>query len=415
MKKYVPSIALLLVLILALVGCSSSKQQTTGDQQTKAVPEVKIGMPYPLTGVVAEQGNNSVRGIKLAMKEINDAGGIKALGGAKLVPVEGDTGSSDPAMAASVTRRLVTNDKVVALLGCYASNMTMQASTEAEKGQVPMLSESFTDQLSERGYKYYFQLPAKNSQFGQKTVDYVFMVLEKEGIKVNSVALASSNDAAVKGQSDAVKKEVESRNCKVSLDEHWPPGSLTDATALVTKIKNANPDVIIGGSLGAGDLAVFLRTLRASGIKAPFFNTAGGQFVEPSFGESMKQYADGSFGLAAWNHTLPYKGLEDMVKKFTAAYGVWPSQEAGEAYIMTYILKDAIEKAGKADPKAIRDALAGYQSNTGPAAWMTGGGVKFGPTGCNEMAVPVMIEWKDNQPHAVWPPELQSMQPFFLK
>ena len=397
------------VLLMTLMGLVTGM---AGVSYAQAVKEIKIGVPHPLTGWMAEGGINSLRGFKLGVKDINESGGIKALGGAKIVVVEADTGSADPAMAASVTRRLIAEDKVIALAGCYFSNMTLQASTEAERSKIPIISHSYVDKLSERGYKYYFQLPPKASQFGVKTMEYISDVLKEANKKVTKVALVGSNDAAYKMQQDAVAKKVIEAGLKIVVNELYPM-SITDASPIVSKVKESGAEIIIGGGNAISDVILILRNLRAVGIMVPLFSTGGGALLDRGFGDGLGAAADGVLGLGAWSWDLPYPGVDKVAKSYEKEYNEpFMPQESGEMYIAAWVLKEAIEKAGKPDPTAIRNVLATYDSSTGPAAMMPGSGIKFDANGWNERSFPVMIEWKDNKPRTVWPKKVQAMKPF---
>lgn len=383
-----------------------------GTSYAQPLREIKIGSPHPLTGGWAEVGINSVRGLKLGVKHINEAGGVKALGGAKLVVVEGDTGSADPAMAASVTRRLITEDKVTVLAGCYASNLTLQASTEAERYKIPIIAQSFVDRLTERGYRYYFQLPPKASQLGQKTIEYTFDVLKAAGRTVTKAAVCGGNDAATKGQLEAVIQKLKEAGLGVPVFELYPLG-LTDASPIVTKIRESKADMMVIGGIAVADFILIIRNLRAIGVNIPIFATGGGGILNRGFGDGLGPAADGTFALAAWSWDLPYPGVARVASAYEKEYNEpFMPQEAGEMYIAAWIYKEAMEKAGNPDPTAIRDVLATYDSSTGPAGMMTGGGVKFDKTGWNEKVFPVMVEWKDNKPRAVWPQKIQAMKPF---
>jgi len=384
-----------------------------GGSYAQAAKEIKIGAFHPLTGSMAEVGINSARGFKLGVKQINEAGGIKAIGGAKIVVVEGDTGSTDPAMAASVARRLITEDKVVAMAGCYASNMTLQASTEGERYKIPIISQSFVDKLTERGYKYYFQLPPKSSHFGSKTIEYAFAVMKGAGKKITKVAVVSSNDAATKMQHESAIKAVKEMGLDVVVAELFPLG-ITDASPIVTKIRNAQAEIMIIGAIAISDLVLITRTMRATGINIPIVSTGGGAALDRGFGDGLGPAADGVFALAAWSWDMPYPGMAKVTQSYEKEYNEpFMPQEAGEMYIASQILKDAIEKAGKPDSTAIRNALAVYDSSTGAAGMMTGGRVKFDKNGWNEKVFPVMVEWKDNKPRCVWPQKVRGMEPFF--
>ena len=155
-------------LATAACGASSGGASSGGSGNT-----IIIGAPNPLTGSYAENGQNDVNGAELAAQTINAAGGIKDMGGAKIKIVTADTSSDNPAQSESVTEKLVSSNHAVALIGSYASAMTLTSARAAEKERVPMLTESTVDELTESGNPYIFQLPPLISASGIETLqDY---------------------------------------------------------------------------------------------------------------------------------------------------------------------------------------------------------------------------------------------------
>lgn len=141
---------------------TATAPNTTAAPETKEVKNVKVAVIAPLTGAFAQNGGNVVKGSEFAVEEINANGGIKALNGAKLELVVADTGTADPSQAASVTRRVLQdNPDLTAVIGLWASSYTIAGSTVTEQEKIPLLSQSFTDEITARGYKYVFQFPAK--------------------------------------------------------------------------------------------------------------------------------------------------------------------------------------------------------------------------------------------------------------
>src|SRR4051812_40515603 len=127
------------------------------------VQEVLIGAPNSLTGGFGEGGRQVIVGLQIGAEQINKAGGIKALGGARLRVLSADTTSDDPAQAASVTRRMIAQDKACVLVGAHTSTMTLTAQIEAERAEVPLITTSYADAIVQRGYKFTFKIPPQAS------------------------------------------------------------------------------------------------------------------------------------------------------------------------------------------------------------------------------------------------------------
>lgn len=401
---------LLVALVLAACGGVATQGEETGGGKVEAV---KIGAPFPLSGAWAENGQNNVQGMELAADEINKAGGIEALDGAKLEVATVDTSSDDPSQAQSVTTRLIDDQKVSALVGSYLSSLTLTTSTAAERAQVPMVTQSFVDELTGRGYKNIFQLPPKSSAFGSGTVQYYVDIAEAQGKSVQTAAIVGSNDAATKAQAEAVRDEAKKQGIEIGAFTLYPPG-LNDTSAVVNKIKGAQPDVIFAGG-PVGDITRIIKNLRGRGVEAPIVGTGGTGFLVKGLAEGLGEQVNGVLSLSAWNEDMQISGAE-AIGQASEAYKKrydepFMPQEAGESYVAVYLIKEAIEQAKSNDPKKIRDALAGMNVDSGPQAAMPPGKITFDETGMNKFATPIMIQWQDQVPKTVWPEDVAATEP----
>lgn len=397
---------------LVLPACGVATQGEGDDSEAGQVETVKIGAPYPLTGAWAENGQNNVQGMELAAERINEDGGIEALNGATIEILPTDTSSDDPAQAQSVTTRLINDQQVSALAGSYLSSLTLTTSAAAEQAEVPMVTQSFVDELTDRGYEYIFQLPPKSSAFGTQTVTYYLELAEAQGTPVERAAVFASNDAATRAQAEAVRAEAERQGIEVGAFAIYPPG-LDDAGAIVNQIEAAQPDVIFGGG-PIGDITLIMRGIRARGIEAPIVGTGGTGFLVKGLPAGLGEQVNGVLSLSAWNQDMQLEGVE-VIEEFSDAYTQkyeepFMPQEAGESYVAVYLIKEAIEQAGSSDPQQIRDALADIRVESGPAAAMPPGKIAFDETGMNEFAMPIMIQWQDQLPKTVWPEDIQATE-----
>jgi branched-chain amino acid transport system substrate-binding protein len=398
----------------ALVGgaAAASILATTARPAVAATgPAIKLGAVFPLTGPWAENGTNSLHGVQLAVEHVNAQGGIKSMGGARLEVVQGDT-QADPALAASVTRRLVGVDKVAALFGCYLSSYTLTASTEAEKAGVPLFTNSFLDTLTERGYKYFFQLPAKASAMGTAAVGYFKEAAEASGLKPKMFANVSDDNANTQKQARTIS-DIATKYGFQQLFLDFYTGGITDASAIVNKVRSSKADfMFINGP--TPDVILIVRTLRNVGWKKPIIGTGGGGSLTRGYGDALKKDADGSFGIGAWNWDLPYPRMKEVNGEFTKRFNEpFIPQEAGEMYAAVWIVKEALENVKGADPEKIRNYVAATTFKEPPASLMPGNVIKFDQTGWNVNSIPIMIEWKESLPYTVWPSQVRSKPAFF--
>ncbi|TFD02974.1 MULTISPECIES: ABC transporter substrate-binding protein [unclassified Cryobacterium] len=392
-----------IAVLLTVVGCSGQTSGNSGDT-------INIGLPHPLTGAWADGGQNALNGAMLAIEDINAAGGIKSLDGLKLKGVQADTSSDDPGQAATVTRRLIEQENVSALIGSYVSAFTITASTEAEKAGVPILSQSYADTLTDRDYSYFFQLPPTATALGQSIVPYVQDAYAEIGITLQKVSVLASDDASIEAQGRAAIAEAESAGLDV-VSQAFYPQALSDATVIVLEALRADPDVIfLGGPTGAA--VTIVNTLRSLDYEGPIVGLGGGGILSPDFGKLLGDNVDGILSQAGWNWDMPYDGLEDISTRYTQEYDTkFMPQEAGESYVAAWILAGAIDDAASTDPEKIAEVLRKTDFTSGPASFMPAGTVSFDTKGLNEDVFPIMIQWQEGVTRTVWPLDVQASKP----
>ena len=403
-RRLVKAIGVVAVTSMVLSGCGGGSNESQDKNK-----EVKIGIPGPLTGAWGESGLNSLNGALLAIEDINAAGGIKALDGAKMRGIKADTSSSDPGQSASVTRRLIQQDKVSALIGSYASALSLTSSTEAEKAKVPILTQSYSDELTSRGYKFLFQLPPTSSALGDSVLPYMRDAYAAEKINLQRVGIIASNDAAIQAQAKQSAKVAKDLGLDVVSTQYFPI-DLTDASVLAQKIVRAKPDVILlGGPTEAINLVV--GTLKNLDYRGPMVGLGGGGMLAKGFGQALGQNVEGILSMSAWNPDMAYPGLEDVNKRYMEKFNEpFMPQEAGESYVAAWVIKEAIEEAKSDKSTDIAAALRTIKIDSSPASFMPGGKVSFDVKGLSP-AFPILVQWQDGVPKTVWPENVQVVKP----
>jgi branched-chain amino acid transport system substrate-binding protein len=370
--------------------------------------EIVIGAPNSITGGFGEAGQRVVLGLQMAADEVNRQGGIKSLGGAKLKVIVVDTSSDNPAQAASVTRRLVTQDKAIVLVGAHTSTMTLSAQIEAERAEVPLLTTSYADAITERGYKYTFKLPPKASNFLAKGMDYATEMLSDVGRPLKRIAVYSGSDAAGQAFLKASSELAKQRNLDIVASVSFPAG-LTDPTPVVSATVQNKPELIFLNSFTT-DVILITRALRAVGIATPIVSGGGGVSTN-STGAALGKAADGLMGLVAFNWDLPIEGVKDFIDRYRKQHPDQPYPPAyealGEGYALGQVIQAALEKSASTDPKKLRDTIATLDM----PALLPGEKVGFDEQGLNKYAVPIMVSWIDGQLRTVWPKKYQSRPP----
>src|SRR5262249_7487250 len=166
---------------------------------------VNIGVIQPLSGANAQFGVNCRNGIELVADEINAAGGIKALGGAKLNLVVGDA-TSNPATASNAARHLITENEVTAILGAFASSLTLAISEVTARADIPFLTMSFADEITGRGLDSVFQVTPRASVIGRAQINHTLAIAEAAGSKIEKIAIIYEDTAYGIAQSRGLRR-----------------------------------------------------------------------------------------------------------------------------------------------------------------------------------------------------------------
>jgi branched-chain amino acid transport system substrate-binding protein len=361
---------------------------------SRAAEPVNIGALYPTTGSFAQIGQGCVNAAKLAVQMVNDAGGIKSQGGAKLNLIVSDV-QSDTTVTRTETDRLISGNKLSAIHGCFASALTLIASEVAERAKVPLLTGSSSDQLN-KGRHYTFTPFARASQFAQAQLQMAKLVSEQP-----KVAVLFENTAFGTSTSNGLREQAAGEGAEIVLFEPYSAG-LTDASPLINKVKSSGANMLFPVSY-LNDLILIIRGIKQVDLKIAVNGGSGG-FVIPDFYKNVGDLAEGLLGVAHWNHDIN-ADAQRVNAVFQKQYGEFLFEYAGGLVAQTFMIADALERAGSADPEKVRDAIAALDVSQGYAAMCPGGRVKFGPDGKNIYAHPVGVQWQHADLATVFPKE----------
>jgi len=376
------------------------------DRPALAQPKVvKVGNILPLSGPSASVGQQNRYAQDMAIEEINAAGGIKSLGGAKITMLYSDS-ESKPEKGVAEAERLINTEKVHVLTGCWNSAVTYPTTAVAERYGTPFIVPvSVADKITEQGFKTVFRIAAKDSWWTRD--QFVFLSdLQKEfNAKVSTLAFVYENGDWGKGFAGGWKKLAEKGGYKVVLDEPYP-STATDMSPLVQKIKRANPDVLLLVS-NAADAILITNTMAEYKVKPKAIIASGGGHADPSFLKAAGKNARYILDIVEWETDVNKPGAKEINQKFKSKYGYNLAGESVDAYIAMHVMADALERAKSLDPKAIRDALAKTKLTKGPAMIAAYDAIEFDETGQNKYAALVMVQINDigkgMERISVWP------------
>jgi branched-chain amino acid transport system substrate-binding protein len=364
---------------------------------------INIGVVVPLSGANAQFGVNSRNGIELVADEINAAGGIKALNGAKINLVVSDS-TSNPATASTIARRLITQNEVTAILGAFASSLTLAISEVTAQADIPFLTMAFADEITGRGLESVFQVTPKASVTGRAQVNYTLAIAEAAGSKIEKIAIMYEDTAYGIAQSRGLRRAAKDANIEIVMDEAYPLG-ITDATPLIEKLHASRAQAVFPVSY-LNDSLFIIRTMRQQRMTIPAIGGAAG-YVIPDFAKGLGEFAEDVLSISPSNYDL----APVLTDPFRKRFGYFMVHEAIEHAVALEVLVQAIERAKSAKPKAVTEALHGVRFEGGWTKAMPGGAVQFDQTGLNTLAVPVMVQWRSKELVTVWPRDVARASP----
>lgn len=400
MKRISVLLGLLVVASLVLTACGGGAAPAGGGAPAGGdAKTIKVGGLYPLTGDLAKLGEENKNGLQLAIDEINAAGGIKSMGGAKIELVWGDT-QGKPEVGISEVTRLAQQENVVTIIGAYQSGVTTPATQEAERLATPFIvSMAVSDKITERGFKYTFRICPKASWYAKDQVSFVKDLKDLVGLDVKNVALLHEDTDFGESTAAGQKKYLEEAGMNMVLEVKYP-SSAADLTTEVSKIKAANPDVVLTTTY-LNDSVLIARAREALGMtNIPFIDAAGGT-VDPEFIKQLGPTAEGWFTEVEF--TKYAAGAETLNNAYLAKFGHDITGNGAYAYQAGYVIADALERAGKADRTAVRDAIAKTDLPSGPHMVLPTERLVFGEDGQNPSAPVFIVQIQNGEMIPVWP------------
>ncbi len=373
---------------------------------------ITLGSAISLTGKYATNGIHAKNGYEFAIQKIREAGGVQFGGKCYNFNVIYYDDESKGDRGATLAERLINQDKVQYMLGPYSSGLTKAIAPVTEKYQIPMVeAEGASRSLFNQGYKYLFAVLSTSEQYLASAVTLAAEKAEKSGKSPSSVkvAVAVENDPFSLDIRAGVLEDAAKYDMQIVVDEQLPR-DLSDMSAILTKVKLLNPDLLVvsGHSKGA---ATAVRQISEQKIATPMIAITHCEAAD----------VVGNFGAAAndilcstqWAETLSYEdplfgSAANYEREFKAAFPEYAEKtvpyQTAQASAAVYVFKDAFERAGSLDKEAIRDAIAATDMMT------FYGGIRFSEYGNNIAKPMVLRQIQDGQYNVVAPSEFASHQ-----
>jgi branched-chain amino acid transport system substrate-binding protein len=373
-------------------------------------PPIRVGASVSQTGTYGPLGQNQLRGYQLCLKHTNEKGGV--LG--RRLELVADDDRSEPAAAVRIYEKLITQDKVDAVLGPYSSPITEAVADVTEKHRMAMVAPAAAaTSIFKKGRKFVFMATSPGEVYLEGLID----MAARRGLR--TLALIHEDTlfpkAIVQGTLELAKK----RGLQVLAIEAYPTGT-ADFSAILAKVRAANPDVL-GAATYFDDAVAITRQLKASNVNPQMFGvTVGGDL--PKFYEVLGRSAEFVYGAAQWEPELVtllrggelipvarrYPGAREFVEAHRKEFpGVDLSYHTAGGYGACQVLAEAIRRAGSLDAEKVRSTILNMNLNT------VYGGFKVDRDGLQIAHTMLTFQWQEGKKVIVWPDELAPGKPRF--
>jgi len=366
---------------------------------------VKVGVLHPVTGALAYSGQQCRLGAMMAVEDINKAGGIKSLGGAKIEALLGDAQSQPQAGAAEVEK--MNEAGVSAVVGAFASAICLATTQAAAKHNLPhVVDVGVADQIVERGLKNTFRFGPGYRKCAETAVANLHVLNTLAGKPARTVMIIHEESLFGTGTANLLARELPGYGYEVKeVIKHANP--TRDFNNIVLRMKAVNPDIVIPANY-YNEYALLVRTMQQQKVQPKaIYSVLGGAASSYKF---VKECPDAANGIIDCNHWFnPKDKRSAAMRKRVEAQGQFFSYEVFMAYTATRLLADAIERAKSADRAAIIQAL---ENSTFSDHIMPYGQTKF-VNGQNTGAQPLMTQVQKNDIKVIVPREFREVEPLF--
>ncbi|MGC8909715.1 MAG: ABC transporter substrate-binding protein [Fervidicoccaceae archaeon] len=388
---------------------------TTQTNTTAYPSQIYIGLVEPLTGSYAVFGQEAQQAAQLIVDIINNQlGGIKSMGGAKLVLVTEDAGGT-PESARLAAQKLISTYHVPIMLGAYVSRFTSAMAAVTEQNKVILMTDALVDSLTQQGWQYIFRVAPKASAHGKAAVDFVLDMAKKTNTTIKTAVVL--NEDSIFGTTVANGAVLELVSNGIEISSHITyPYDISDVTPIINQIKQLNADILISIPY-FNDGVLLAKAIQASGLKFAFIAGAGAcGYTDPdsikAAGNAVLYYTN----TYSYNPARPTEWNQKVVTMFEQRYGKLPTEGAGIIFYSLMTVYEALEKAGKMfpsdplNPDHLRAAFLSLDlndTNSIAAQLYPSGHIKFGPDGDNlypqTAILQVQLVGGNLTPVVVWP------------
>jgi len=381
--------------LTALLAAEARAQATPGASPVAAPPEgdpIRIGASVSTTGTNGRTGLYQQEAYLLWEAQKNASGGV--LGRPVEMVIYDD--QSDPTTGSRLYEKLITEDEVDLVLGPYSSGVTLAAAQITDRYGYPMLvAGASAGEIWDSGLQYVFGVYSIAQDYFKDIVLNIAPAQEYTTAAViyeDAVFPTSTGQGAVAHCAEA--------GIEVVLEEAYPQKA-TDVSSVLTKIRDLNPDMLIGGSY-LPDSVLIMRQAKELGVNAKLFAFSVGA-AQPDFFETLGVDANYVLGPSMWEPEIETEGNQEFFDAYMEMHGREPDYHAATGYAGCMILERAVTDGGDLDLETLRETLLGLTMTT-----ILPGEYSVDETGKQIGHIPLTVQWQEGEKVLVAPEDLKN-------
>ena len=417
--KKLLSTLLAAAMVLSLAACGQDTGRSpspapsdtnTGDSAPAAGDTVKLILYTSITGSGSTTGTMQSQAAQAAVDYVNANGGIKSMDGAQVELVIVDSGSDTSAAALPLQRALQENQDAVAVIGHATSSLCLvELEVLQEYGILGLTTSASNSAITTSGCEWVFQPAPYAQDFGAMQIEFLQYLCDNyldKDLKDLNIGLVYENSAWGTQNAEGTVATLEEYNLEVAVDEPYEAGSLTDATSIITKMMNADVDVIFP-SCYENDAKIIMTACQSLNYN-PTILAGGSAFTWPSLARDLGDLVNGIYSTDNFVNDQSYAVNNDefmeISKQYEDTYGDFLSGQGGPTAICTMLVLDMVDQLKTTDRTAIRDGIFAATSESNK--WMAtfnGENNIVDENGHNAGATPIVLQWQDGRPTCVYP------------
>jgi branched-chain amino acid transport system substrate-binding protein len=401
------------------MGAAASAALSVRPVMAQPAKEVVIGVLFPMSGPSAQIGIDAKHALETAVDIINNAhdidmptaknAGLAGLGNAKVRLIFADH-QGDPQKGRAEAERLITQEKVCAMVGAYHSSVTATASISCERYRTPfVIADSTSPNLTKRGLKFLFRTTAHDAMFSIAMFDFLD-AMRSSGKNVKRLALFHEDTIFGTDSSNVQRELAKARGYEVVADVKYRANS-PSLTSEVQQIKSADPDVLMPSSYST-DAILLVRTMAELGYKPRNIVAQAAGFADQSVFDAVGDKLGGMISRASFGLDLSAKrpAIKVVNDLFKARARRDLNDNTSRQFMALMVLADAIDRAKSTDGPVIRDALAATKI-PGERTIMPWSVCEFDADGQNQGASPILIQYVNRNWVTIFPDSVAIGKP----